>query len=393
MEGSLLDIVLLVAVLVFAISGYRQGFVIGILSFVGFFGGALVGLQLAPQLVERFDDDITRMALALGVVFFTAIIGQTIAVLIGSKLRDQLRAKSAQVVDSLGGSVVSILAMLLVIWMVATPLGNAPAPWLASQVRRSIVIGALDNVVPDPVRNLYSAFSDTVRQGDFPDVFGPLTPTDVTEVQAPNEALKTAPAVTSARRSVVKVLGVAPSCDRALEGTGFFYAQNHVLTNAHVVAGVRSLRVELNGREADAEVVVYDAKRDLAVLYVPDLNAPALRFAPEATSGTDAIVVGFPLDGPYTATPARVRDVRQIRGPDIYGTPDVRREVYTLYSQVRSGNSGGPLLAIDGTVYGVIFAAAADDPETGFALTGDEAAPVMAAGRNATEPVSTQACT
>lgn len=393
MEGSLLDIVLLVAVLVFAISGYRQGFVIGILSFVGFFGGALVGLQLAPQLVERFDDDITRMALALGVVFFTAIIGQTIAVLIGSKLRDQLRAKSAQVVDSLGGSVVSILAMLLVIWMVATPLGNAPAPWLASQVRRSIVIGALDNVVPDPVRNLYSAFSDTVRQGDFPDVFGPLTPTDVTEVQAPNEALKTAPAVTSARRSVVKVLGVAPSCDRALEGTGFFYAQNHVLTNAHVVAGVRSLRVELNGREADAEVVVYDAKRDLAVLYVPDLNAPALRFAPEATSGTDAIVVGFPLDGPYTATPARVRDVRQIRGPDIYGTPDVRREVYTLYSQVRSGNSGGPLLAIDGTVYGVIFAAAADDPETGFALTADEAAPVMAAGRNATEPVSTQACT
>ncbi len=186
--------------------------------------------------------------------------------------------------------------------------------------------------------------------------------------------------MTSARRSTVKVLGLAPSCDRRLEGSGFFFAKNRVMTNAHVVAGTRSLKVELNGREASATVVVYDPERDLAVLHVPDLDAPALKFVDKAPTGTDSIVVGFPLDGPYTATPARVRDSRIIRGPNIYNNGTVRREVYTLRSKVLSGNSGGPLMATNGTVYGVVFAAAVDDPETGFALTAAEAAPVVAKG-------------
>jgi S1-C subfamily serine protease len=392
MTGSTLDVVLLVAAVVFAVSGYRQGFVIGALSFAGFFGGALIGVQLAPLVAEQFTTDVTRLGVALAVVFMIAVLGQTLAVLLGGKIRDQLRTQSLRTLDSVGGAVISAMAMLLVAWMVAAPLGNAPAPWLASQVRRSAVIGTVNDIVPAPVRNLYRSFGDVVGSGDFPDVFDPLTPTQVTEVQAPNPQLAKAPAVTSARRSTVKVLGLAPSCDRRLEGTGFYFAKNRVMTNAHVVAGTRSLKVELNGREADARVVVYDPERDLAVLYVPEMDAPALRFVPQAPSGTDAIVVGFPLDGPYTATPARIRDSRIIRGPNIYNNGTVRREVYTLRSKVLSGNSGGPLVATNGTVYGVVFAAAVDDPETGFALTAQEAASVVNAGRTATEKVSTQNC-
>jgi S1-C subfamily serine protease len=392
MNGSTLDVVLLIAALVFAVSGYRQGFVIGALSFAGFFGGALLGVQLAPVVAQNFSSDVTRLAVALAVVFMIAVLGQTVAVLIGGKIREQMRAQSLRTVDSIGGAVISAVAMLLVAWMVAAPLGNAPAPWLASQVRRSAVIGTVNDVVPAPVRQLYSAFGDVVGRGDFPDVFDPLTPTQVTEVQAPNPALASAPAVTSARKSTVKVLGLAPSCDRRLEGTGFYFARNRVMTNAHVVAGTRSLKVQLNGREAEARVVVYDPARDLAVLYVPELDAPAMRFAPNAATGTDAIVVGFPLDGPYTPTPARVRDQRVIKGPDIYNTGTVRRQVYTLRSKVLSGNSGGPLIATNGAVYGVVFAAAVDDPQNGFALTAAEAAPVAAQGRTATERVPTQNC-
>jgi len=392
MNGSTLDVVLLVAAVVFAVSGYRQGFVIGALSFAGFFGGALIGVQLAPLLAEQFETDVTRLGVALAVVFMVAVLGQTIAVLIGGKIREQLRTQSLRTVDSVGGAVISAVAVLLVAWMVAAPLGNAPAPWLASQVRRSAVIGTVDNIVPSPVRQLYSSFGDVVGSGDFPDVFDPLTPTQVKEVQAPNPQLASAPAVTSARRSVVKVLGIAPSCDRRLEGTGFFFAPHRIMTNAHVVAGTRSLKVELNGRSASARVVVYDPARDLAVLYVPDLDAPAMRFLPKAPTGTDAIVVGFPLDGPYTATPARIRDSRIIRGPNIYNNGTVRREVYTLRSKVLSGNSGGPLVATNGGVYGVVFAAAVDDPQTGFALTATEAAKVVAQGRNATQKISTQTC-
>jgi S1-C subfamily serine protease len=303
-----------------------------------------------------------------------------------------MRAHSLRTLDSVGGAIISAVAMLLVAWMVASPLGNAPSPWLSSQVKRSAVIDTVDHIVPRPVRQLYSSFGSVVRRGDFPEVFDPLTPTEVTEVQAPDARLARSPAVASARRSVVKVLGVAPSCDRRLEGTGFFYAPHRVMTNAHVVAGTKPLRVELNGREAEAKVVVYDPDRDLAVLYVPGLNAPPMRFLPKTSSGTDSIVIGFPLDGPYTATPARVRDVRIIRGPNIYNNGEVRRQVYTLRSKVQSGNSGGPLVAPNGAVYGVVFAAAVDDPQTGFALTAEEAAPVAAKGRNATTRVSTQRC-
>jgi S1-C subfamily serine protease len=392
MEGSTLDLVLLVAVLIFAVSGYRQGFVVGALSFAGFFGGALIGVQIAPLIAARLDADVTRLAVALAVVFMLAVLGQTVAVIVGGKIRDQMRHQHLRAVDSIGGGAVSAIAVLLVAWMVASPLGRAPSPWLASQVRRSAVIGAVNEVVPAPVRNLYSSFSDVVGSGEFPEVFGPLTPTQVTEVQAPDPRLVNAPAVARAKRSTVKVLGVAPGCDRRLEGTGFYYAPNRVMTNAHVVAGTRKLEIELGDQKVAARVVVYDPARDLAVLYVPQLDAPAMPFAPAVPSGTDAIVVGYPLDGPYRPTEARVRDSRVIKGPNIYNTGTVRRQVYTLRSEVKSGNSGGPLLATNGSVLGVIFAAAADDPQTGFALTAAEAAPVAAAGRTATQRVSTQNC-
>jgi S1-C subfamily serine protease len=192
---------------------------------------------------------------------------------------------------------------------------------------------------------------------------------------------------------VVKVLGNAPSCSRRIEGTGFVYAPEHVMTNAHVVAGTRQVQVEQNGSRRDARVVAYDSGRDLAVVYVPGLNAAAMRFtADPAPSGADAIVLGYPLDGPYDAQSARIRDVRPITGPDIYDSGNVTREIYTIRGLVRSGNSGGPLVAPDGAVYGVIFAAAADDPETGFALTANEAATVANVGRTRTQPTGTGGC-
>jgi S1-C subfamily serine protease len=165
------------------------------------------------------------------------------------------------------------------------------------------------------------------------------------------------------------------------------------MTNAHVVAGTTSIMVEEGNRQRRGQVVVYDAEKDLAVIYVPGLTAPAMHFADQAAkSGDDAIVLGYPLDGPFDAEPARIRDKGPIRGPDIYDAHTVTRDIYTLRGLVRSGNSGGPLLAADGTVLGVIFAAAADDSQTGFALSDAEAAPVIDAGRGATDPVATGRC-
>jgi S1-C subfamily serine protease len=167
-----------------------------------------------------------------------------------------------------------------------------------------------------------------------------------------------------------------------------------VMTNAHVVAGTRKVQVEVNpGQRLDGTVVVYDSNRDLAVIYVPGLTAPVMPFVPkQAPSGASAIVLGYPQDGPYDAQSARVRDVGRITGPDIYDSGDVTREIITIRSLVRSGNSGGPLITPNGQVLGVIFAAAADDKNVGFALTANEAAPVAEKGVQSTRKVRTGDC-
>ncbi|MFI7431117.1 MarP family serine protease [Micromonospora sp. NPDC049836] len=391
---SAVDLVLLLLMLVFAISGYRQGFVIGALSFSGFFLGALVGLQVGPLVARQFTDSGTRVLISLVAVFGLAVLGQALAGWIGSHLRQTITNELAKRLDDVGGALVSVFAVMLVAWLVAVPLGSSSLPWLASSVRNSALLTVVDRVLPDKAQELSTALRDTVDTNGFPDVFGDLAPTRARQVSPPDPRLAGSQVVQSSQRAVVKVLGSAPSCSRRIEGSGFVYADDRVMTNAHVVAGTRSVAVELRGERYDGDVVVYDPARDLAVLHVPGLPGPSLRFAAgQAGSGADAIVLGFPLDGPYDARPARIRDVDRITGPDIYSSGDVTREIYTIRALVRSGNSGGPLVSSNGLVLGVIFAAAADDPNTGFAVTAGEARPVALAGAERTRAVGTGECT
>ncbi|MBQ0891944.1 MarP family serine protease [Micromonospora sp. U56] len=391
---SVVDLVLLLLMLVFAISGYRQGFAIGALSLSGFFLGALLGLQVGPIFARQFVDSGTRVLISLVAIFGLAVLGQALAGWLGSHLRRTITNDVAKRADDIGGAFVSLFAVMLVAWLVAVPLASSPLPWLSASVKNSALLTVVDRVLPDRAQELSTALRDTVDTDGFPDVFNGLGRTQARQVSPPDPALAGSQVVANSQRSVVKVLGSAPSCARRIEGSGFVYADDRVMTNAHVVAGTRSVAVELRGERYDGEVVVYDPDRDLAVLHVPGLPGPSLRFAAgQAGSGSDAIVLGFPLDGPYDARPARVRDVDRITGPDIYSSGDVTREIYTIRALVRSGNSGGPLVSSNGLVLGVIFAAAADDPNTGFAVTAAEARSVALAGAERTRGVGTGDCT
>jgi S1-C subfamily serine protease len=391
---SAIDVVLVLVMLLFAISGYRQGFVIGALSFAGFFGGALIGLQLGPLLAQQFADDAVRVVVSLIAIFGLAVLGQALAGWLGTHLRHAITSHTGRKLDDAGGAVVSVLAVLVVAWLVAVPLGSSSMPWLASSVRNSALLDGVNRVMPQQAQALSEALRQTVDTRGFPEVFGNLAPTRAREVSPPDPALAGSRVVQNAQQSVVKVLGQAPSCSRRIEGSGFVYADERVMTNAHVVAGTRSVEVELGDERRNGRVVVYDPKRDLAVLYVPGLEAPVMPFAPrKAPTNADAIVLGYPLDGPYDAQSARVRDVDEITGPDIYNSTDVTREIYTIRALVRSGNSGGPLVGSSGQVLGVIFAAAADDPNTGFAVTAQEAEPVASAGQGRTRATTTGDCT
>jgi S1-C subfamily serine protease len=190
---------------------------------------------------------------------------------------------------------------------------------------------------------------------------------------------------------VLKIRG-ENDCGRGVEGTGFVYSPGRVMTNAHVVAGVDDPNVLVGDQEVPARVVHYDSDLDVAVLAVDGLDRPFLRFDKTGEARDDAAVLGYPNDGPYNVQAARIRGEQRLRSPDIYGSGTVVREVFSLRSLVRPGNSGGPLLSVDGDVYGVIFAASVTDRDTGYALTADQVAQSAAAGLTNDNEVDTGDC-
>jgi S1-C subfamily serine protease len=391
--GDVLDVVLLLAALLFAVSGYRQGFVVGVLSFVGFLGGGVLGARAAPGIADSsLLVDLPRPVVGLGVVLLAAVVGQLLATLVGAAVRNRLTWRPARTVDAFGGSLVSVVSLLLVAWLIGSAVASSPSPTLAAAARNSAVLGVVDGAIPLPVERFFASFRRLIDDRGFPEVFGGLAPTQVTEVPPPEAALAQSAVVMAAQPSVLKITGVAESCRRRIEGTGFVYAPQRVMTNAHVVAGVDEPQVEVGDDVLPARVVLFDAGRDVAVLAVPGLERPPLGFTGEAEQGASAIVVGYPQNGGFRADPARVRGTQRARGPDIYQQETVVREIYAVRGMVRPGNSGGPLLDEAGQVLGVIFAAAADDPQTGYALTAAEVASSAQAGAAATEPADTRTC-
>ncbi|MFF6808835.1 MarP family serine protease [Streptomyces sp. NPDC012403] len=396
---NVLDILLLVAAVWFAVVGYRQGFVVGILSVIGFLGGGLAAVYALPVLWDALTDDsevgTTAAVVAVVVVIVCASVGQALTTHLGNKLRRYITWSPARALDATGGALVNVVAMLLVAWLIGSALAGTTLPTLGKEVRGSKVLLGVSRALPDQADTWFADFSSILAQNGFPQVFSPFASEPITDVRPPDPALAGSPVALRAQRSIVKVMGTAPSCGKVLEGTGFVFAERRIMTNAHVVGGVDEPTVQIGGegRKYDATVVLYDWKRDIAVLDVPELKAPALRFTTEDASINDgAIVAGFPENGAYDVRSARVRGRITANGADIYRRGTVRRDVYSLYATVRQGNSGGPLLTPEGEVYGVIFAKSRDDAETGYALTADEVQEDIAKGRSANQQVDSDSC-
>jgi S1-C subfamily serine protease len=393
---NLLDVIIVLAAVAFGIGGFRNGAIVGLCSMVGFFGGAALGAQLAEPIGSRLADGRGQIPVAIVCVLFFAMIGQLLGVYVAAVIKRRVVGARAASWDHGIGSGLGVLSVLLVAWMVAVPLASSPYPQLAAQASHSRIVRAVNDAMPHSVRSLYSSLRTFLDQSGFPPVLGDLPSTSVVNVAPPDKTLSTQlrTVVLRSEESVFKVYGEAPSCGRAIEGSSFVYAPHRLITNAHVVAGTDAVSVQVGGESLPARVVLFDPRRDVAVLDVPALPARALTLSTvPATTGESAAVVGFPEDGGYTARSARVRSRGDITGNDIYGHSHVRREIYSIRGIVRSGNSGGPLLAPDGQVLGVVFATALDSSDTGFVLTSAEVSSDAAAGRTATAAVPTGSCT
>ena len=387
-----LDIALLIVTGLVAISGFVEGFILGACATIGLVAGALVGIYGVPVVLDNFDPSVTVSFVALMLLIVLAAGGRTLGAFLGTRLRNQVNWRPVRALDALGGGVLAAVSVLVVAWVLGVAVSGARIPSITSAVRGSEVLAKVDQALPSGADRTLQALNDVVNTDLFPRFLDPFVPERIREVRPPDSTTSRLPAVQAAYSRIAKVQGVA-SCSRGLEGSGFVYAPQRVMTNAHVVAGVDEPTVEIGEKKYDAVVVHFNPEVDIAVLYVPKLGVQPLAFDNGGRADASAVVLGYPENGPFNATAARIRSEERLRGPDIYGDKTVTRSAFSIWASVRPGNSGGPLLSGKGTVYGVVFAASVEDDRTGYVLTSEQVAPDARAGANATEQVSTRGCT
>lgn len=389
---SKLDWALVIVTALVAISGYIEGFVLGACATLGLLAGAAIGVWGVPRILDNFSPSVSVSFAALVLVVLLASIGRTLGAVLGSRLRNRMSWRPVKFLDALGGAALAAVSVLIVSWVLGVAVSGARIPSVTSAVRGSQVLAKVDELLPSSADRALQSFNDVVNTDLFPRFLDPFVPERIRETQPPDAAIARQKPVRDGYSRIAKVTGVA-SCSRGLEGSGFVYAPQRVMTNAHVVAGVSSPQVQVNNKKYDATVVLFDPETDIAVLYVPKLTETPLDFDFTGKADDPAVVLGYPENGPFDSEPARIRSEERLRGPDIYGDRTVTREAYSIWASVRPGNSGGPLLSNKGTVYGVVFAASVEDNRTGYALTADQVSDDAKEGSTATQEVSTQSCT
>ena len=391
---SIVDWVLLGAVIIFAWAGWRQGFVAGLLSFAGFLGGGIAAALLLPDVIASyFSEGIVRALILIGAVLICALIGQSLTSILGRMLRAAITWTPVKYIDNAAGAALNVLALAVIVWIIATAIAMLPVSQTTAMVQQSKVVTTLDAIVPNQVRDVFIQLRDVVGEGSLPRVFSSISEVVGPEVKAPSEQLTTAGAIARASNSVVRISGSTDTCKTTLTGSGFFISEGVVLTNAHVVAGVVDPEVELGSERWPATVVFFDPRLDIAALQVDSSFVPSLSLQTiPPISGDDAAAIGYPGGTDLTVIPVRIRALIDARGDDIYGKSGVERKVISFRGTVIPGDSGGPLVSTKGEVLGMVFGSGISNKSTGYAIAASELNTAMATGIASQTPVSTGTC-
>jgi S1-C subfamily serine protease len=384
------DVLIVLLLVAACIGGVQRGFFASIGTLAGLAAGAFAAYWLTPLVSTWVPSPVWRgpavIATAIGLVFAGAAIGAAI----GSALRSGADRLKLRGIERFLGGIASVLAAILALAFVAPAIAVAGIPVVSSAVASSNILRGIEAATPDPVAAALAQLRGAVLDDSLPGLGQLLGPATVDP--APPVALDD-PELQRAAASVARVSGNAYACGRGSAGSGFVIAEDRVVTNAHVVAGVDTPIVELPGVAArEGRVVYFDPIDDLAVIAVDDLGADVLPFSPTLAPGDAAAVQGYPYGGPFTMVPAGVESVGTANVPDVYDESWNPREIYALDAVVRPGNSGGPLLTDDGAVAGVVFARAENDENLGYAMTMAELDPVAARAPSLSNTVSTGTC-
>jgi S1-C subfamily serine protease len=344
------------------------------MSLAGFALGAFLGTRLAPLALNQGSRSQYAPLLGLGGALVVGAVFANVLELLGSRARLSERMPVLRWVDGLMGAALTACVALGIAWIVgAVALDSSSSAPLRNDIRGSTILRALDKVLP-PSGPVVDALA---RIDPLPSVHGPAA-----TVPAPTRAILRSRAVRGARRSIVRVYGMA--CGLGIEGSGWDVAPGLVVTNAHVVAGEDHTQVQVRGIGHDlaGEVVGFDVHDDIALLRVPGLQLRSLSFAPSARSGTAAAILGYPLDGAFNVQPGRIGQTGTVRTQNAYGQGNVARSITPLRGKIRPGNSGGPVIDAHGRVLATVFAAITNASRPGgFAIPDSVVAAQMRAAR------------
>lgn len=390
---STLDLVLALLLLLVALSGWRQGLVRGLLSLCGFVIGGFLAIQFAPQVLGWLGiPAFFRASASLTVVLIGASLGNTAAQFLGNAARRTISFSPLRLIDSAAGSIFNVVAVSLIVWIIATALVTNTGAW-QRQVNNSQVIATIDSYAPQTARSWLNRMQSWIDTSGLPRVVGGIGLLPAPPVAPADPQISASAAIKAAATSVVRIEGRADGCSGTIVGTGFVFATERVMTNAHVVAGVTNPTVGVpGGKVYRGSVVAFDPETDIAVLDVPGLQIRTLPFGTQLGPRDEAVALGYAGGGPLVAAPARVRSVVDAVGTNIYGGGAVERRIVTLRAKIERGDSGGPLLNPSGEVVGVIFAKSVDDPDTGYALALNEFLDDAQRGIRSTTPVAVGKC-
>jgi S1-C subfamily serine protease len=375
-----LDWLIVAFVLLMAIWGYLQGLVVSALSLAGFALGAFAGSRVGPLLLAGGSSSPYAPLFSLVTALMVGGLAAVLFEAMGEGIRRRLSFPRADTIDGIGGALLVAALGLALVWIAgAVALQTPGARKFRKDIQRSFILSKLNEALP-PSGSILNALS---RADPFPSIRGPEA-----DVPPPTRRILADPDVRTAHDSVVKVLGTA--CGLAVQGSGWVVSGGVVVTNAHVVAGESDTTVQTDGGpQLDAQAILFDAHNDVAVLRVDGLAAAALPTHPRASEGEPVAILGYPQDGPYHASPGRLGPTQTVISNDAYGQGPVRRRMTAIRGNIRSGNSGGPVVDAEGRVVATVFAATTRGPRGGFGIpTGIVESDVS----KADGPVSTGPC-
>ncbi|WP_309080982.1 MarP family serine protease [Zhihengliuella sp.] len=389
---SWLDVILAIILVGFLVSGWRQGFFVTLGRIVGLIAGAVAAFYAVPIVSDWVPAAGWRLFWMVAVVVVLIIIGQAIGTAIGARIRLWLNLPALKSFDRLIGAVANTVVAALVIYALSFSAAAMGIPTVSQALANSKVIGTIRHYTPEPIEEGLANARSIVMDETLPELIEPFAPTDV--APAPDaEEPPAGPGIEAASDAVVRVSGTAFECGVNQTGSGFAIAEDRILTNAHVVAGVTEPVVTTrDGRALPATVTHFDPDRDLAVLDVDGLDLQPIPVGEDLATGDPAVFMGHPAGGPFRALSATVQSLRSVAVQDIYGGEPAPLSIYQLGAAIEQGNSGGPLVDDQGRLVGVVFAKAVGADDVGYALALEEVQPVVAAADDYGDRVSSGAC-